>query len=58
MSQLESRRKWDEVIFFAREVLARVEAKAQRLKTDIHVMEESRDCGDEYGEESGDEASA
>jgi hypothetical protein len=48
MSHTKSRQKsgWDEIINSAKEMLKRVEAKAQRLKTDIEMMEESRTAGE------------
>jgi hypothetical protein len=43
MSQAKSRRKWGETIFLLKQMLGKVEAKAQRLRTHIANMEENRD---------------
>jgi hypothetical protein len=46
MSREKIQSGWEKLIFSAREMLKRVEAKAQRLRTDIEIMEESRDSGE------------
>jgi hypothetical protein len=48
MSQSKSIEKWDEVILETRDMLARVEAKALRLRTALKTLEESRDAGEQW----------
>jgi hypothetical protein len=50
MSHAMSRGKtgWDQAIEEAEEMLARVEAKARRLRTSIATLQESRDAGEQW----------
>ncbi len=51
MSQSLSRTKitrWDSLIIEAEEMLKKVEAKANRLRTSITVLKESRDLGEPW----------
>jgi hypothetical protein len=40
--------EWDKAIEESREMLARVEAKAKRLRTSIITLEEARDAGEKW----------
>ncbi len=39
---------WEKAIKESKEMLARVEAKARRLRTAIATLEESRDAGEQW----------
>ena len=59
VSREKSQNKWDESIAAAKVILQRVEARAQRLRTDIRVMQESRDAGEQWPiKEAGTDAAS
>jgi hypothetical protein len=39
---------WEKAIEETKEMLARVEAKARRLRTSLATLQESKDAGDEW----------
>jgi hypothetical protein len=48
---------WDEAISASKEALVKVEAKATRLRTNIQVLEESRNAGEPWPTQLDDQNS-